>query len=143
MSRSRINYDKARRDANARAAHNPLNLPVEREVNGIPAKLHMIREGNRLKPSVTSHFLETKQPKQEWRLLIANLIRKSELEVITEESGGDGARCLCEMKIKHDHEAYMELEHFSYFVSEIDPSHDLIGSQWVMRFWFQKPSVKA
>jgi hypothetical protein len=138
MSRSRIDYDKGRRNRLAQAAAQ--SIAQERAQNDGPSEsLVQAAKGEKLKPHLYS-FIRAKRLGPELFQLVFNLIRHSKIWVFAEESRKDGKTwCECKIQIRNNHEACIESEQLQFLLNQLAERHDLIGQSWTLYFWFPCP----
>jgi hypothetical protein len=140
MSRSPINWDKARRDERVRTSRGLSNLD-EALQEGIPGKLHKKLEGIKLKPFVVDYVQRPELDPKIWQLVIG-LISRANIEIISRESRNDGTIwCECEMQLRTNQGACVESEEFQFLLKELAERHELIGQNWILYFWFRCPQT--
>jgi hypothetical protein len=134
MSRSRIDYDKGRR--NRLGLDTAQAIAQERAQSDDPsAALIQEIKGERLKPLLVQ-YIQAKGPKRDISHLVANLIRRSKIRVFAEESAeGGNVRYECEMKIRHGHEAHVDSEQLQFLLNQLAERYDFIGGDWTLYFW--------
>ena len=137
MSRSRIDYDKGRRNRLGQAAAQAF-AQEHAESDGPSASLEQAAKGEKLKPHLVD-FIRTKRLRPELFQIVFNLIRHSKIWVFAEETRKDGKTwCECKMQIRNNHEAYIESEQLQFLLNQLAESYDLIGQYWSLYFWFPR-----
>src|SRR4026207_1670514 len=99
MSRSRIDWDKAKREQNAKKPPYGENLEKHFQ-EGIPAALQETVRGQKLKPLLVE-AVESRKSSPEVSRFAAKLIRSSRIRVMDRDNRKDGACWVqCEMQFR-------------------------------------------
>ncbi|MGA2242228.1 MAG: hypothetical protein ABSH11_09335 [Verrucomicrobiota bacterium] len=135
MSRSRIDYDKGRRNRLGQAAVQAF-AEDRAQSDGPSELLAQAVKGERLKSDLV-RFVRAKKLRPEIFQRVFNLIRHSKIWVFAEKTREDGNIWYeCKMRIRNGHEAYIESEQPQFLLNQLAERHELIGRYWTLYFWF-------
>lgn len=143
MSRSRQQFDKARRDERQKKSGSSLDFapaPTDR----IPEGLQKQQLSEKLKPILLKHLFARSQNhkhfSEDFLQCLREIILHASVSIVAREPAADSnIRCEVVLDCSCKRGAYIESEQFQFILDTLAETHDLVGNRWLLYFWLSFP----